>query len=48
MPNITQIPAPRVNIVDEKTGLISREWFRFLNNVYTIVGGENRGVILKD
>jgi hypothetical protein len=45
MPNITQIPAPRVNIVDEKTGLISREWFRFLNNVYTIVGGETRGVI---
>ena len=48
MPNITQIPAPRVNIVDEKTGLISREWFRFLNNVYTIVGGENRGVILPE
>lgn len=48
MPNITQIPAPRVNLVDEKTGLISREWFRFLNNVYTIVGGENRGVILPE
>ena len=48
MPNITQIPAPRVNIVDEKTGMISREWFRFLNNVYTIVGGENRGVILPE
>ena len=48
MPNITQIPAPRVNIVDEKTGLISREWFRFLNNIYTIVGGENRGVILPE
>jgi hypothetical protein len=48
MPNITQIPAPRVNIVDEKTGMISREWFRFFNNVYTIVGGENRGVILPE
>ena len=45
MPNITQIPAPRVSLIDEKTGLISREWFRFLNNVYTIVGGETQGVI---
>lgn len=45
MPNITQIPAPRVNLIDEKTGLISREWFRFLNNIYTIVGGETQGVI---
>ena len=48
MPNITQIPAPRVSLIDEKTGMISREWFRFLNNVYTIVGGENRGVILPE
>lgn len=45
MPNITQIPAPRVSLIDEKTGMISREWFRFLNNIYTIVGGETRGVI---
>lgn len=48
MPNITQIPAPRVSLIDEKTGMISREWFRFLNNIYTIVGGENRGVILPE
>lgn len=39
MPNITQIPAPRVTFLDERTGMISREWFRFLNNLYTIVGG---------
>lgn len=45
MPNITQIPAPRVPFIDERTGTISREWFRFLNNVYTIIGGENQGVI---
>jgi hypothetical protein len=38
MPNITQIPAPRVTFLDERTGMISREWFRFLNNLYTIVG----------
>jgi len=42
--NITQIPAPRVPFMDERTGTISREWFRFLNNLYTILGGGN-GII---
>ena len=37
--NITQIPAPRVEFVDPKTGLISRQWFRYFNNVNTIIGG---------
>ena len=44
MLNITQIPAPRVDLIDPKTGLMSREWFRFFNNIYTIVGA-NLGVI---
>ena len=44
MLNITRIPAPRVAIVDSETGLMSREWFRFFNNIYTIVGA-NLGVI---
>ena len=39
-PNITKIPAPRVALVDQRTGLISREWFRFFNNIYVITGGE--------
>ena len=43
-PNITKIPAPRVPLLDERTGLISREWFRFLNNIYIITGGETQGV----
>jgi hypothetical protein len=30
--------------MDERTGTISREWFRFLNNLYTILGGGN-GII---
>jgi hypothetical protein len=30
--------------MDERTGMISREWFRFLNNLYTILGGGN-GII---
>ncbi len=42
--NITQIPAPRVPFMDERTGTISREWFRFLNNIYTICG-DGTGVI---
>jgi hypothetical protein len=43
-PNITKIPAARVPLLDQRTGLISREWFRFLNNIFTITGGENQGV----
>jgi hypothetical protein len=44
-PNITKIPAPRVSLLDQRTGLISREWFRFLNNLYIITGGETQGVV---
>jgi hypothetical protein len=42
--NITKIPAPRVELVDQRTGLISREWFRFFNNIYIITGGATQGV----
>jgi hypothetical protein len=42
--NITKIPAPRVPLVDERTGLISREWFRFFNNIYVITGGTTQGI----
>jgi hypothetical protein len=38
--NITQIPAPRVELIDQRTGLMSRQWFRFFNNIYTIVGAD--------
>ena len=37
--SITQIPAPRTPVIDQTTGLISREWFRWFNNVNSIVGG---------
>jgi len=43
-PNITKIPAPRVPLLDQRTGLISREWFRFFNNIYVLTGGETQGV----
>jgi hypothetical protein len=42
--NITKIPAPRVELLDQRTGLISREWFRFFNNLYVITGGSTQGV----
>jgi hypothetical protein len=44
-PNITKIPAPRVPLLDQRNGLISREWFRFFNNLYVITGGETQGVV---
>lgn len=46
--NITQIPAPRVPFLDERTGLISREWFRFLNNQYQLTGGGTTSTSIAD
>jgi hypothetical protein len=46
--NITQIPAPRVPLIDETTGLISREWFRFLNNQYQLTGGGTTSTSIAD
>lgn len=43
--NITKIPAPRVELIDARTGLISREWFRFFNNLYVITGGATQGLV---
>ena len=40
MPNdqLTRIPASRVPIVDGPDGTVSREWYRYLFNVFTITG----------
>ena len=46
--NITQIPAPRVPFLDERTGLVSREWFRFLNNQYVLTGGGTTATTISD
>lgn len=48
MSNITNIPAPRVPFIDERTGLISREWFRFLNNQFTLTGGGTTATSIAD
>lgn len=42
--NITKIPSARVALIDPDTGLISREWFRFLNNMYVVSGGATLGI----
>jgi hypothetical protein len=39
MANITQIPAPRVPLLNAQTGAVSMEWFLWFTNVYTITGG---------
>jgi hypothetical protein len=33
--NTTTIPSSRVPLTDDRTGLIAREWYRYLNNQYT-------------
>lgn len=48
MLNVTNIPAPRVSIIDERTGLISREWYRFFLNLFTLVGQGNNQTSLDD
>ena len=37
MPNTTNIPAPRVPFIDQRTGLMSREWYRFFFNQFTLL-----------
>jgi hypothetical protein len=41
MPNelITRIPAARVPITDASDGTVTREWYRYLFNLFTITGG---------
>lgn len=40
--NATTITPPRVPVIDERTGLISREWYRFFLNLYVLTGsGQN-------
>ena len=45
MPNITNITPPRVPIIDERTGYMSREWYRWFYNLYYATGGTTGGAI---
>jgi len=47
-PNITNIPAPRVPIIDERTGLMAREWYRFFFNLFNLTGGGSNSTSLED
>jgi hypothetical protein len=43
MLNITNIPPPRVELIDPRTGMMSREWYRFFLNLFVITGsGQNQ------
>lgn len=39
MPNQTNITPPRVPILNERTGLISREWYLFFLSLFNLTGG---------
>ena len=46
--DITQIPAPRVDFIDKRTGLMAREWYRFFVNIYNLAGQGNSTASLDD
>lgn len=46
--NITNIPAPRVEFIDPRTGLMSREWYRFFLNLFTLTGSGSNATTLED
>jgi len=48
VPNVTQITPPRVAIIDENTGYVSREWYRYFYNLYYATGGTTGGAIPVD
>ena len=41
MPNtqLTRIPASRVPVINAATGIMTREWYRYLFNLFTLAGG---------
>jgi hypothetical protein len=46
--NTTTIPPDRVPFLDERTGLVSREWYRFLYNQFLLTGAGGNPVSLSD
>jgi hypothetical protein len=46
--NVTNIPAPRVPVIDERTGLMSREWYRFFLNLFVLTGSGSNTESLQD
>ena len=48
MLDITNIPPPRVSLIDERTGLMSREWYRFLLSLFRLTGSGSNDITLED
>lgn len=46
--NITNIPSNRVEFIDSRTGLISREWYRFFLNLFNLAGAGGNQTSLDD
>ena len=46
--NITNIPAPRVDVIDSRTGLMSAVWYRFFYNIFVLVGNGSNQISLED
>jgi len=46
--NITNIPAPRVDFIDPRTGLMSVAWYRFFYNIFVLVGNGSNQTSLED
>lgn len=46
--NLTSIPAPRVALIDERTGTISREWYRFFLNLFVLTGSGSNLASMED
>jgi len=47
-PNVTNIPSARVEVIDPRTGLISREWYRFFFNLFNLAGSGGNQISLDD
>lgn len=46
--NITRIPASRVEVIDPRTGLMSRDWYRFFVNLFTLTGEGSNATSIDD
>jgi lipoprotein signal peptidase len=41
--NITQIPSSKVPVLQQDTGLMSTQWYRFFFNIYTLTNNGASG-----
>jgi hypothetical protein len=46
--NVTNIPSNRVDFIDPKTGLVTREWYRFFVNLFNLSGAGGNQTSLDD